>query len=488
MHRAEPIRRGASLAPALAAALLTSGATASAQGLDRFALRLEGGVGAMLSEYQRNEDPARFMGNAPGYGTGGELTARLALNVAPAFSVQVSVANWLFPGADGRFGWVFAPTAGLRVEPRVGPLGRLFADVNLGVGFTGEVRRLQVDVGLGYEFDLGRSLAVGPVVRYGQTVQPDSLDGQPEALPEDARYLIGGLAFTLRAPRSEPDRPAPPPPPPPSAPRPVDSDHDGVLERDDLCPTVPAGENPDAVRPGCPTPDSDADGVLDPDDRCVTTPAGPHPDGARPGCPDGDDDGDEVYNSVDACPRRHQGPFVDPARPGCPEPDRDRDGFTDSRDRCPEQAETFNGVDDEDGCPEQEARPLVDISDEVIRLLGDPSTSRRAATASWGVGLRDRLAREHPPRARRDRARRRAGTDDRGAPATTSTSRAGARGQRQYLIDHGVEADRVVAHGFRRRSRWCRTAPRATARSARRGASRGTCPGAQGPVSPEASR
>lgn len=47
-----------------------------------------------------------------------------------------------------------------------------------------------------------------------------------------------------------------------------DTDGDGVLDKDDQCPTVagPAANN------GCPWPDTDGDGILDKDDACPTVP------------------------------------------------------------------------------------------------------------------------------------------------------------------------------------------------------------------------
>jgi len=55
------------------------------------------------------------------------------------------------------------------------------------------------------------------------------------------------------------------------APAPVDTDGDGVIDADDMCPGTPAGVAVDAV--GCPL-DSDNDGVPDFQDQCPGTPAG----------------------------------------------------------------------------------------------------------------------------------------------------------------------------------------------------------------------
>ena len=75
---------------------------------------------------------------------------------------------------------------------------------------------------------------------------------------------------------------------------PIDSDGDGVFDKDDACPDVagPVENN------GCPWPDTDGDGVLDKDDAC------PDVAGAieNNGCPWPDTDGDGVLDKDDKCP------------------------------------------------------------------------------------------------------------------------------------------------------------------------------------------
>jgi outer membrane protein OmpA-like peptidoglycan-associated protein len=54
-----------------------------------------------------------------------------------------------------------------------------------------------------------------------------------------------------------------------------DTDGDGVIDKDDACPTVagPVENN------GCPWPDTDGDGILDKDDACPTVPGLPEYNG-----------------------------------------------------------------------------------------------------------------------------------------------------------------------------------------------------------------
>lgn len=445
------------IAPGVIALALTSvGAprAAVAQGIDHFALRTEVGVGAMLSPYQRNTDPSRYGGSTPGYDLATTLTARLALNVSPSVALQASVTNWLFAGANNNIGWLFAPLVGLRVEPRIAR-GKLFVDANLGVGFTGTVTRMQFDLGVGYEFDLGRYVALGPSLRYGQTVQPESVAGRAEPWPEDARYLAVALSFTLR---TNPTRRLGTPAfhavraPTPAPPRPRDSDGDGAVDPEDLCPTIPSGTLPDRLRHGCPETDVDGDAVTDREDRCPTVASGPHPDPSHRGCPDPDDDNDGVTNSNDACPETHFGATENPARGGCPDPDRDNDGLSDSRDRCPEAPETFDGLSDEDGCPEPDAHSLVDLSNGVIRLSGAPvefapRSARLVGRSSFNV--LDSLAHALSAHAEIALVEVQGHTDDRGRRSDNlALSLLRANAVREYLIDHGIAPERVTARGL----------------------------------------
>lgn len=423
---------------------------AQAQVRDRFAARLELGAGSMLSTYQRNDE-------ALGFGGGLHGGLRLAWSLTEAFAVQASLSNWVFPSrGGGEAGWVFAPMLGVRFEPSPGSIGQAFIDGNLGIGMTGDERALQLDIGVGFEFVVSPSLSVGPVLRYGQTVQPDTRgDGQPEPFPDDARYLFGALSISLRSP-VEPgpgavEAPRLPEPTPPAPARPSDTDGDGVADPEDLCPTAAPGERPDSYRRGCPVRDRDEDGVSDDRDICVDVVQGPDPDPMRPGCPAPDSDRDGVADHADACPEVAPGAIADPTRPGCPDGDRDGDGYPDSRDRCPAQAETFNNITDEDGCPEAEAQ-TVGIRSGMIELQGNPVNFVPASDRIIGRRSFDALdALVAVLRAHTEitRISIHGHTDDRGDRATNlELSARRANAVRAYLIGHGIAPERVEAHGF----------------------------------------
>lgn len=418
---------------------------AVAQGTERAAIRLEGGYGAMLSTYQRR---------ARGFDAAWQVSARLGVTLADPLVLEVGVTNWVFPGIAEGTGWVFAPSGGFRVEPRVGSAGRLWIDAHAGAGLTGDVARFAFDVGLGFEFRPNRYFAFGPSLRYGQLVQPDSIAGAAEPFPDDARYFSAGITVAVRfasdAPRArvEPLAPAPlalvrPPP---------DDDGDGVPDERDQCPHAPQGARPDVTRPGCATPDSDFDTVFDPDDRCVTQPQGPHPDPTRPGCPAPDDDGDGALNDEDRCPTEPAGEHPDPARPGCPDGDRDRDGVRDGVDRCIDEPEDRNGVEDEDGCPDAPTAPAsIDPERRVISLRGNvsflPGSANLVGRTSFdALDALAALLNEHPEI---ELVEVQGHTDARGARAANlALSRRRAETAVLYLTSRGVAASRLRAAGY----------------------------------------
>jgi len=90
----------------------------------------------------------------------------------------------------------------------------------------------------------------------------------------------------------------------------LDSDKDGVFDKNDKCPGTTRGSKVD--KDGCPV-DSDGDGVLDFKDKCPDTPKGVEV--TIHGCPV-DSDGDGIVDYKDACKNTPQGVEVDPN--GCP--------------------------------------------------------------------------------------------------------------------------------------------------------------------------
>jgi outer membrane protein OmpA-like peptidoglycan-associated protein len=196
-----------------------------------------------------------------------------------------------------------------------------------GVGKLGAIgETVGNDADVAWHFGIGAKLALTHALSLRFDAR-DNLTAKTggEGQAHSFEVLLGLSAVIERA-RKQP--PAPP----------ADTDHDGVLDRDDACPAE-LGVAPS----GCPA-DSDGDKVLDRDDYCPKE-AGPAPKG----CPiiDTDPDKDGVPLPCDACPEE-----VGVKPDGCPIRDTDGDGIFDDKDKCVKEPETKNGFEDEDGCPD----------------------------------------------------------------------------------------------------------------------------------------
>jgi len=427
------VRRASAVLSALA---LLVPAAAEAQVVSRLALRFEGGVGTMLSTHGREG-----LGyNGPGF----QGSARFGFTVAGPLVLQASMASWWFPrdasGPSRATGSVLAPMGGLRIEPRLGSVGRLFIDGNAGLAFTGNDRRFVFDAGLGFEFAVTRWVAVGPAVRLGMVFQQATVGGIPQTFPdEDAIFWSGGLSLSLRVPEDEVATAR-------------DTDNDGVMDPDDVCVDTPQGDHPDPSRRGCPIADTDGDGVYDNEDQCVNEPAGATPDPSRRGCPRADTDHDGVFDDEDQCVNEPAGARPSTTRRGCPAPDADHDGIIDQPegpDRCPTQPETFNGRDDEDGCPDGESLAIAEgnsirILQQVnFRIGSDVIVGRQSfqvldsvvsilrAMSNLSVDIQGH-------------------TDDVEVDAADlrELSIRRVRSVRRYLVAHGINVSRLDGHGF----------------------------------------
>lgn len=152
---------------------------------------------------------------------------------------------------------------------------------------------------------------------------------------------------------------------------PIDEDQDGVLNIVDLCPGTPLGLTVDYN--GCPL-DTDEDGVPDYVDACPQTPKGYAVDAK--GCPV-DSDGDGVNDNFDLCPNTRKGDAID--KDGCPL-DADHDMVPNDIDQCPNTPEGIS-VDsvgcpldfDHDGIPDDYDECPNSVPGEIVNSRGCPS-------------------------------------------------------------------------------------------------------------------
>jgi outer membrane protein OmpA-like peptidoglycan-associated protein len=356
-------------------------------------------------------------------------------------------------GSELRFGFALAYADVVR-RFSLGP--EILAATVVTGNFSFQKASSSLEVLLGLHYNIARVIEFGLAGGVGVLNEP----GTP-----DARAIVR-LAYS-------PMRPEPKAAPPPS-----DRDGDGILDKDDLCPDVPAGPHPDRTRPGCPLSDRDGDGVFDKDDLCPDVPAGAHPDPAkrgcplldrdhdgifdrddvcpdepagphpsatRRGCPDTDKDGDGVFDSVDVCPDVPAGLHPDPARPGCPVPDRDGDSVPDPVDACPDTPGAPSPDPKKNGCP-----GLVEVKNGQVVIMKPVyfATNKDVILQkSFPVllAVADALAVQQEIK----RLSIEGHTDDRGKPARNlDLSQRRAESVRRFLIEHGVAAERLEAHGY----------------------------------------
>ncbi len=240
--------------------------------------------------------------------------------------------------------------------------------------------------------------------------------------------LLLGLSFTLgRTPYA-----------PNAAPVAVDSDGDGFLDPQDLCPMQP-GVAPN----GCPAPvvvvDTDKDGIPDATDACPNEPEDGLPPNPNDGCPNKDPDGDGIPVPEDKCPTE-KGVAPD----GCPIKDRDGDGIPDAVDKCPDKPETFNGFEDTDGCPDELPKALAkfagvikgiefDFGKATIRKDSDKLLDEAVKVLAEYKELHVLVS---------------GFTDDVGErQANIDLSEARAKSVKEYMVSKGIDTGRIETRG-----------------------------------------
>lgn len=208
-----------------------------------------------------------------------------------------------------------------------------------------------------------------------------------------------------------------------------DQDGDGVLDKDDACPTVagPVENN------GCPWGDQDNDGILDKDDKCPAV-AGP---AANNGCPWEDKDNDGVLDKDDKCPTV-AGPKENA---GCPWPDTDGDGVLDKDDKCPKVKGTLAN----NGCPEVTTEVIKKLNDFSKSVLFDTSKATIKAESTAKLDEIVNVMNEYS----NANFKLEGHTDSTGnAAKNLQLSKDRAAAVKDYLIAKGISADRLSSEGY----------------------------------------
>ena len=187
--------------------------------------------------------------------------------------------------------------------------------------------------------------------------------------------------------------------------------------------------------------DSDGDGVFDRQDRCPYTPRGAKVDAY--GCPF-DSDGDGVLDGIDRCPDTKRGCTVDAY--GCPK-DSDHDGVCDGLDQCPDTPRDKKV--DEKGCPVAvpKAPPLF-VEKKAVILEGVEFDNDKATLRPASLTTLDRVAeslQDWPD----FNVEIQGHTSEPGTWAyNLELSQRRAEAVRAYLVSKGVSGHRLVAKGY----------------------------------------
>ncbi len=234
---------------------------------------------------------------------------------------------------------------------------------------------------------------------------------------------------------------APPPPPP----APEDTDGDGILDPDDACPAVPGVASSDPTKHGCPVErkDTDKDGIYDDEDACVDDAGVANDDPKKNGCPP-DTDGDTILDRDDACVDVPGEPNKDRSKNGCPPPkDTDGDGIIDPEDVCPDKAGPPSDDPAKHGCPRAQVEgERVIILDRIEFDTGKATIRPESEPILDAV----RAVLDENPQIKRLRVE--GHTDNKGGRAMNiGLSRRRAASVVQWLVDHGIQAERLTSQG-----------------------------------------
>jgi len=229
-----------------------------------------------------------------------------------------------------------------------------------------------------------------------------------------------------------------------------DNDRDGILDEDDKCPDIPEDKDGFEDEDGCPEGnqgDRDGDGILDNVDKCPDDPEDFDGFEDEDGCPELDNDKDGILDNDDLCPMVPEDKDGFEDEDGCPDTDNDKDRILDQDDKCPNEPETYNGLDDQDGCPDKGRVVVTDTSIEILDVVY--FEYNKAVIQSRSYPILDAVAAALTGNPGILLVEVQGHTDERGDDAyNLDLSDRRAKAVEQYLVDKGVDAKRLTAHGY----------------------------------------
>jgi OOP family OmpA-OmpF porin len=159
-----------------------------------------------------------------------------------------------------------------------------------------------------------------------------------------------------------------------------------------------------------------------------------------------DDDCDGIHNDADRCPSAPGPESVDPSRRGCPG-DADKDGLLDYLDACPGEKGLADPDPNKNGCPKFARVTGTEITISRQVLFKSSATGERIEAESESVlaEVRD-VIQQHPEILLLEVEGH---TDDLGNDGyNLDLSKKRAEAVRDWLVKHGIAADRLVAKGY----------------------------------------
>jgi outer membrane protein OmpA-like peptidoglycan-associated protein len=229
-----------------------------------------------------------------------------------------------------------------------------------------------------------------------------------------------------------------------------DNDRDRILDKDDKCPNEPENRNGFEDDDGCPDhveTDRDGDRIPDRLDKCIDDPEDYDGFEDADGCPDPDNDHDRILDIDDLCPNEPEDYDKFDDADGCPDPDNDKDRILDKDDQCPNEPETYNNFQDEDGCPDKGLTRLRRGVLEIMKPIHFETARATIKPESFPILDAVTASLKGNPEIKLIEIQGHAderGDDDYNLRLTEDRSQA----VKQYLIDHGVEAERLTARGY----------------------------------------
>ena len=287
-----------------------------------------------------------------------------------------------------------------------------------------------IAMGLGFEYFLTRVVGIEAGFRYNHLMDVvEDMSGYGIVDGEQTGILEASLGFNLHLVGAK------------------DTDDDGILDKHDADPLNPEDFDGFEDEDGAPDPDNDGDGILDADDQCPNEAEDLDGFQDNDGCPDPDNDGDGILDINDASPNVAEDFDGFEDEDGAPDLDNDGDRILDVDDKCPNEAETYNGFMDEDGCPDK--KPEIVFEEKAAIILDGVNfasgSSELTESAKNVLGKVVRTLEDYPEMTLEINGY----TDNTGSLAfNMKISKHRAESVKNYLINQGIQADRLTSNGY----------------------------------------